>query len=224
MSGKVMSSGVTGGKKQFITNSSLITHNSSLITHNLSLITYHLSLITCIAFFSCGGGEPQVPSNKIPEVSIQEDMMLLNREFLEFENEEINNYIDSLNLGMLQSATGLRYKIIKEGEGAFPKKGDKVTFSYSIRTLDNTECEELKNVTKTVELGKGELKSGIEEAVMLLKVLGQGSFIIPSYLAYGVAGYKDCVSAWTPVFCEINVMDVKNRKNADDADNTDLHR
>jgi len=208
MSGKVMSSGVTGGKKQFITNSSLITHNSSLITHNLSLITYHLSLITCIAFFSCGGGEPQVPSNKIPEVSIQEDMMLLNREFLEFENEEINNYIDSLNLDISQTPTGLRYQIIKEGDGRFPQKGNKVTFNYSIRTLDNTECKELKNVTKTIELGKGAIQNGIEEAIMLLKVSGQGRFIIPSYLAYGVSGYKNCVPAWMPILCEINVIDV----------------
>jgi len=196
----VINDRVISDKRKLITNHSIINHFLSLIT--LSLIT--LSLITS----SCREPAPQIPANKLPDVSISEELMLLNKEFAELENEEINHYIDSLNLDMSQTVTGLRYQIIKEGDGRFPQKKDKVTFRYSIRTLDNTECEELKNVTKTVELGTGAIKSGIEEAVMLLKVSGQGRFIIPSYLAYGVSGYKNCVPPWTPVFCEINVINV----------------
>ena len=194
---KVMSDRVTSDK--------VMRGKRRLITHHLSLVT--LSLITFL-LFSCREPAPQVPANKLSEISISEEMMLLNKEFAELENEEINHYIDSLNLDMSQTTTGLRYKIIKEGVGEFPRKNDKVTFSYSIRTLDNVECEDLKNVTKTVELGKGAIINGVEEAIMLLKVSGQGWFIIPSYLAYGVPGYKNCVPSWTPVFCEINVIDV----------------
>ncbi len=170
-----------------------------------------LFFISCL-LFSCGEPAPQVPANKLTETSITEDMMLLNREFTELENEEINHYVDSLNPDMAQTSTGLRYKIIGEGVGEFPQKGDKVTFSYSVRTLDNVECEELKNVKKTVELGKGSIESGIEEAIMLLKTSGKGQFIIPSYLAYGVSGYKNCIPAWSPVFCEINIIEIKLKR------------
>ncbi len=134
--------------------------------------------------------------------------MLMNKEGVEFQNEEIEHYIDSLKLDMKQTSTGLRYKIIDEGKGNFFEKNDRVTFIYSIRSLlDNMECEALKNVTKTVQLGKNEIENGIEEAIMLLKVSGKGQFIIPSYLAYGMPGYKDCVPALTPVFCEINIIE-----------------
>jgi hypothetical protein len=192
MSDKGISDGVMSGKRRFS-------------IHYLLIINYYLLIFL---LFSCREPAPQVPVNKLPEVSLSEKSILLNKEFVEFEREEIDHYIDSLKLDMSQTITGLRYKIIKEGDGGFPRKKDKVTFRYSIRTLDNVECEELKNVTKTVELGKGALRSGIEEAVMLLKASGQGWFIIPSYLAYGVPGYKNCVPPWTPVFCEINVINV----------------
>jgi FKBP-type peptidyl-prolyl cis-trans isomerase len=171
------------------------------------LLLIFLSIIT-LSLFSCREPAPQVPANKLSETSISEEMMLMNKEFAELEIEEINLYIDSLNLDMSQTVTGLRYKIIKEGEGEPLQKGDRVTFNYSIRTLDNMECEELKNVTKTIELGTGAIEKGVEEAIMLLRVSGKGWFIIPSYLAYGVPGYKNCISSWTPVFCEINIIDV----------------
>ena len=190
--------------------------NDKVISDRKRLITYHLSLITnlFISFFlySCREPAPQIPANKLTEISISEDMMLLNKEFVELENEEINHYIDSLKLDMMQTTTGLRYKILNEGEGEPPRKGDEITFGYSIRTLDNLECENLKNVIKTIELGKNAIENGIEEAVMLLKVSGKGQFIIPSYLAYGVSGYKNCVPAWTPVFCEINIIESKLKR------------
>jgi len=191
--------------------------SDKVISDKFPFITNHLSLITYLSIlfflFSCREPAPQVPANKLPESSLFEDLMLLNKEFAELENEEINHYIDSLNLGMAQTSIGLRYKIIREGDGNSFQKGDRVTLNYSIRTLDDRGmCEELQNITKTIELGKGDVKSGIEEAVMLLKSSGKGQFIIPSYLAYGVPGYKNCVPAWTPVFCEINIIESKLKR------------
>ena len=187
--------------------------NDKVMSDKRKRITYRLIVYHVVFFlYACGGPAPQIPVNKLSESSITEDMMLLNKEFIELDNEEINRYIDSLNLGMDQTPTGLRYKILNEGAGEHFQKGDEITFSYSVRTLDNVECEYLKNVTKTIELGKGAIESGIEEAAMLLKASGKGEFIIPSYLAYGVPGYKNCVPAWAPVFCEINIIKSKLKR------------
>jgi FKBP-type peptidyl-prolyl cis-trans isomerase len=195
MSDKVINYRLTACKKK-ITSCFL-----SLFAYRLSLVT--LSLIT----YSCTAPAPQIPANKLEEHNISEDLMLLSKSFAAFENEEIEHYIDSLKLDMQQTSTGLRYKIINEGNGNFFQKKDTVTFTYSIRTLEGSECKELKNVTKTIELGKGETENGIEEAVMLLKASGKGQFIIPSHLAFGVSGYRNCIPAWTPVFCEINIIE-----------------
>jgi len=179
------------------------------MNRNIYLISFFISFF----LYSCGGGHaPQIPANKLSETSISEEMILLNKQFMEFENEEINHYIDSLNLNMLETPTGLRYKILSEGEGEPLQKGDEITFNYSIRTLDNLVCESLTNVTKTIELGKGAIETGIEEAVMLLKVSGSGQFIIPSYLAFGVPGYGSCIAAWTPIFSEINIIERKLKR------------
>ena len=167
------------------------------------------ALLLFLFLFSCRERAPQVPANKLPDDSYSKELMELNREFAELEDAEINHYIDSLHLDMKQTSTGLRYRIVKEGDGDFPQKNDKVTFDYTIRLLDNTVCAQ-ENGLKTIELGKGAIENGIEEAILLLKVCGKGEFIIPSHLAFGVAGYKNCVPAWTPIFCEINLIE-KNR-------------
>ena len=162
------------------------------------------ALFVLLLLASCGERAPQIPANKLPDDSFSTDLMELNREFAELEDAEINHYIDSLHLDMQQTATGLRYWIVNAGDGDFLQKGDKVTFDYTIRLLDNTLCVE--NSLKTIELGKGAIERGIEEAIRLLKVRGNGKFIIPSHLAFGVVGYKNCVPPWTPVFCEISLI------------------
>ena len=168
-----------------------------------TVVLFHLFFIHII-FFSCREPAPQVPANKLPEDSFSKELMELNREFAELEDSEINHYIDSLNLDMQKTSTGLRYRIVKNGDGNFPQKGDKVIFEYAIRLLDNTKCVE--STMKTIVLGKGAIENGIEEAIKLLKVCGKGEFIIPSHLAFGMSGYDNCVPAWTPIFCEISLI------------------
>ncbi len=194
MSNKVINGRLTSDKKK---------NYFSLLNSQLSI------LILSLIIHSCVEPAPQIPANKLEESHITEDLMLLNKSFAALENEEIEHYIDSLKLDMSQTSTGLRYKIINEGNGNSFQKKDNVTFSYSIRTLDGTECKEMKNVTTTIELGKNEIERGIEEAVMLLKVSGKGQFIIPSHLAFGVSGYKNCIPPWMSVLCEINIIESK---------------
>lgn len=178
-----------------------------MITSKRKKEKYYILFFLLLLLFSCREPAPQVPANKLQNESVSEDLMLLNREFAKFENEEINHYVDSLNLDMQRTSTGLRYKIIEEGEGEYPAKGNKVTFRYSVRPLNGIVCEKLDKVVKTIEIGKGITERGLEEAVLMLKVTGKGEFIIPSHLAYGVSGYKDCIAGWTPVFCEINLIE-----------------
>jgi FKBP-type peptidyl-prolyl cis-trans isomerase len=158
-------------------------------------------------FISCKEPAPQVPANKLKDNSLDYDMMLLNKEFAALEKEEVNHYIDSLGLDMKETPLGIRYRIIQEGNGDIPEKGNTVTVNYSIRALDGDICRQLRNKTKTIIIGKGEIERGIEESVLLLSVNGKGEFIVPSYLAYGVSGLKGCVPPWTAVICEITLLE-----------------
>ncbi|MCQ2218181.1 MAG: FKBP-type peptidyl-prolyl cis-trans isomerase [Paludibacteraceae bacterium] len=168
-------------------------------------------LLAFLALLGCRGDDrPQIPYNKLPKNTVNDDFLAMNVGFMELEREEINHYIDSLNLNMDSTISGLRYRIDEVGYGDSVAKTDEVTVRYTITLLDGTTCDDLRDVVKIVRLGKGDLIKGLEESIRLLKVSGSGTFILPSYLAYGVSGKSGCVPPWSPVFCKVCLIE-KNR-------------
>ncbi|MCB9017814.1 MAG: FKBP-type peptidyl-prolyl cis-trans isomerase [Paludibacteraceae bacterium] len=166
-------------------------------------------LLLLVGMFSCSEDRPQIPANKLPKSTVEEDLLEMNKGFVEIEKSDIRHYVDSLGLKMDSTGTGLRYHVTKMGSGDTVAANATVTIRYSVTMLDGMGCDNLQNVTKTFTLGSGGSIRGIEEAVSLLSVSGEGEFIMPSYLAYGVAGYKDCVAPWSPIFCKIYLIESK---------------
>ncbi len=159
-------------------------------------------VVVCLS--ACGGNDaPQIPVNKLPVDHTKENLIEYNRQYVEFEDDEINNYTDSLQLKMNKTAEGLRYLVVKDGKGRKPVNGDVVTITYSVALLDGTTCPDLTNRQTKVEMGKGKLPVGLEKAVSMLAVGGNGDFIIPALLAYGVSGRDNCVPPYSPVRCSI---------------------
>lgn len=175
--------------------------------HNL--LKSFVSLGVALLLMGCRGDDrPQVPYNKLPKSTVQEDFLAMNRGFLELEREDIKHYIDSLDLKMDSTMSGLLYRIDEVGYGDSVSKTDEVTIRYTLTLLDGTTCDDLRDVARIVRLGKGNLIKGMEEAVRMLKVSGSGTFIIPSYLAYGVSGKKGCIPPWNPVFCKVTLIEI----------------
>ncbi|MBR4841177.1 MAG: FKBP-type peptidyl-prolyl cis-trans isomerase [Paludibacteraceae bacterium] len=167
-----------------------------------------ISLAVLFSVVACHSNDaPQVPFNKLPKNTINDDLMALNAGFMELEREDIKHYIDSLGLQMDTTISGLHYRIDEEGYGDSVAKFDEVTIRYTMTLLDGTTCDDLRETVKMVRLGKGNLIKGLEEAVSMLKVSGSGTFIIPSYLAYGVSGKIGCVPPWNPLFCKVCLIE-----------------
>lgn len=161
-----------------------------------------------LLFVGCGGNDaPQVPANKLPKSTVTEDFMTLNVEFMKLEREDVRHYIDSLGWAMDTTLSGLHYRIDEVGYGDTVGQLDEVTVRYTLTLLDGTGCDEMRNVVKSVRLGKGAMIKGLEEAVRMLKVSGSGTFILPSYLAYGVSGKNGCVPPWNPLVCKVTLID-----------------
>ena len=96
---------------------------------------------------------------------------------------------------------GLMYVINTPGEGAAPLKGDNVTINYKGRLLNGKEFDSTFTPTsgpltytvgKTVPgLKETVMIKGFDEAVLLLKQGGSGTFVIPPYLGYASKTVKD---------------------------------
>ena len=83
--------------------------------------------------------------------------------------------------GVQKTASGLLYKVIKEGKGEKPVENDKVTVSYNGTLIDGTQFDASEKVPMSV----GQLVPGFNEALMLMTPGSKYEVYIPAELAYG---------------------------------------
>ena len=93
--------------------------------------------------------------------------------------------------GVKTTASGLQYKIIKEGTGRQPRKNDLVHVEYEGRLIDGTVFDSSKEgvsddgVGGIISFRLDQTIPGWIEGLQLLKAGGEATFYIPAKLAYG---------------------------------------
>jgi FKBP-type peptidyl-prolyl cis-trans isomerase len=102
--------------------------------------------------------------------------------------------------GVKVTASGLQYKVVKEGKGKTPTANDKVTVHYEGKLLDgkifDSSFERKKPETFPVT---GVIK-GWTEGLQLMKEGGVYELYIPAELAYGDAGNNSIPGGSTLIF------------------------
>lgn len=169
------------------------------------------SLFTYI-LLSCSDPAPQVPYNKIEREDTEGSLVEMNRQFALIEDSLINDYVEKNSLSFKTTKSGLRYVITDKGNGKRIREADKVTFRYSVAALDSVPSDKMKNVVKTIDYAKSDIKRGFREALSLMTEDGVGIFVMPSFLAYGVVGVPGCIGPWTPVVCKITLIEIESDK------------
>tara|TARA_B100001250_G_scaffold412526_1_gene443969 strand:- start:1042 stop:2121 length:1080 start_codon:yes stop_codon:yes gene_type:complete len=83
--------------------------------------------------------------------------------------------------------SGLKYIILKDGDGKSPVSGQNVSVHYSGYLLDGTKFDSSydRGEPITFPLGQGRVIKGWDEGIGLLKTGGKAKLIIPPDLAYG---------------------------------------
>jgi len=129
-------------------------------------------------------GKPfQNPSN------YREPLIKANQEAVKTENNQIDDFIRRHKWEMEITGTGIRMMITKPGIGHETQPGKTVKLSYTVTLLTgDTIYTALKDGPLIFEVGKGQVITGLEEAILLLRVGDHAKIIIPSHLAYGLIG------------------------------------
>lgn len=106
--------------------------------------------------------------------------------------------------------SGLKYAIIKEGEGALIEKGKTINVHYSGFLVNGTKFDSSveRDMPITFNAGVGQVIPGWDEGLLLLKKGSKAQFIIPSNLAYGERDLGKIPPNSTLIF-DVEIIDVK---------------
>lgn len=113
--------------------------------------------------------------------------------------------------GATVTESGLGYKMIIEGSGAQPTKGQTVSVHYTGKLTDGTKFDSSldRNQPIEFELGTGRVIKGWDEGVALLKKGGKATFIIPSDLGYGERGAGGVIPPNATLIFDVELIDIK---------------
>jgi len=112
--------------------------------------------------------------------------------------------------GVKTTASGLQYKLIKEGTGAQPKENDTVTVNYRGTLIDGkTEFDSSYKRGEPATFPVNGVIKGWTEALQLMKVGSKYQLFIPPNLAYGERAVGPDISPNSTLIFDVELMGVK---------------
>jgi len=121
----------------------------------------------------------------------------------------VNSFAEEKTPETITTESGLRYKIIKEGTGPKPQKGDKVKVHYTGKLTDGTVFDSSKNRGPFVfNVGTGRVIKGWDEGVIDMKVGEVRELVIPPDLAYGKRGAPPVIPPDATLVFEVELLEI----------------
>ena len=111
--------------------------------------------------------------------------------------------------GVKTTASGLQYKVLKEGSGASPKETDTVVTNYKGTLLDGTEFDSSYKRNQPAEFPVNRVIKGWTEALQLMKPGSKYQLFIPAALAYGERGAGRDIGPNAALIFEVELISVK---------------
>lgn len=113
--------------------------------------------------------------------------------------------------GFEKTKSGLRYKMVSEGNGKKAEKGKIVSVHYKGMLADGTVFDSSYKRKQPIDfpLGKGHVIEGWDEGIQLLKEGDKARFVIPSHLGYGARGAGGVIPPNATLVFDVELMKVK---------------
>jgi len=125
--------------------------------------------------------------------------------------EAMKEQMDKIAAGYDETPSGLRYKILQEGNGKQATKGSQVSVHYKGQLLDGQVFDSSYQRKQPIDfqVGVGQVIAGWDEGLLLLKVGDKARFVIPSNLAYGSSGAGGVIPPDATLIFDVELMSVK---------------
>ncbi len=109
--------------------------------------------------------------------------------------------------GVMTTASGLQYEVLRAGDGPQPVAEDRATLHYRGTLIDGTEFDTSYG-GDPAEFSVGGVIQGFAEALQLMPVGSHYRFVIPSDLAYGPQGTQGDIGPNATLIFEIELLGI----------------
>lgn len=163
-------------------------------------------------------GKPQMTTDQVKEtmVAFEKDMQQKQADTAKKNAAEADKFLadNKSKPGVKTTASGLQYKVLKEGNGAQPKATDTVTVNYRGTLVDGTEFDSSYKRGQPATFPLQGVIKGWTEGLQLMKVGSKFQFFIPPALAYGDHPPTPQIPPASTLIFEVELTDVKAGSNS----------
>ena len=111
--------------------------------------------------------------------------------------------------GVITTASGLQYIVLKEGTGKSPKATDTVVCHYEGFLTNGTVFDSSIQRGEPAAFPLNGVIAGWTEGLQLMKEGGKNRFFIPYHLAYGEAGAAGSIPPYAALIFDVELIEVK---------------
>jgi len=169
-------------------------------------------IITTTVFTGCNNdnsfrnNQRNGPDN---EQKKKESLVKVNRYLVNSESTDIENYISRHRLDVVETGSGLKYQIIKQGTGVKAAEGKIATLEYKKKLITGDVVYSSEESGPLVfEIGHGGVESGLEEAILRMRMGDEAIIIIPSHLAHGLLGDRKKIPQRSTIIYELVITNI----------------
>ena len=166
----------------------------------------YVTIILCAV--ACQNTAPTTPEQQ-PITVTQEQLIEYNKALIAEENDHIDALLLRYKWNTITTETGVRYWIYETGDGVKIESGDILQCAYSLKLITGEEIYNSDADGQLIfKIGKSDYPSGLEEVLLLLRQGDKAKVVVPSYLAYGLAGDSNKIPSAATLIYDIHIEKV----------------
>ena len=158
-------------------------------------------------------GKPQMTMDQIREVMVafEKDMQQKQVEAGKKNAAASDKFMEDNKKkdGVKTTASGLQYKVLKEGNGASPKSTDTVTVNYRGTLTDGTEFDSSYKRGQPATVPVAGVIKGWSEALQLMKPGSKYQLFVPANLAYAEHSPSPAIPPNSALIFEVELISVQ---------------
>jgi FKBP-type peptidyl-prolyl cis-trans isomerase FklB len=160
------------------------------------------------------GNKPQLTDDQVREamMGLEKDMEQKQAVVAQKNKADGDKFLaeNKTKPGVKTTASGLQYKVEKEGKGTSPKANDMVTVNYRGTLIDGTEFDSSYKRGQPATFPVGGVIRGWTEALQLMKPGAKYQLVIPPTLGYGERGAGRDIGPNSTLIFDVELIDVKS--------------